>query len=68
MKVLSYRLLLRPEPEGGFTADRTTGSHIAYYHAERHLRVVVLFHRRDVPKGTLVAILRHAGLESRNLY
>ena len=52
----------------GFVADRTTGTHIVYYDPERHLRVVVPFHRRDVPKGTLVAILRHAGLDASDLY
>ncbi len=46
-----------------FIADRATGSHSVYYHPERHLRVVVPFDRRDAPKGTLVAILKHAGLE-----
>jgi len=46
----------------GFVLDRTRGSHRIYYHLESKRRVVVPFHRGDLPRGTLLEILRRAGL------
>jgi len=46
----------------GFVLDHTSGSHYVFYHPETKRRVTVPFHRRDLPKGTLLAILRQAGL------
>jgi predicted RNA binding protein YcfA (HicA-like mRNA interferase family) len=46
----------------GFILDRTKGSHHIYYHPETRRRVVVPFHKRDLPKGTLLEILRQAGI------
>jgi predicted RNA binding protein YcfA (HicA-like mRNA interferase family) len=46
----------------GFVLDRIKGSHHIYYHPEIKRRVVVPFHKRDLPKGTLLEILRQAGL------
>lgn len=51
----------------GFIADHTSGSHAVYYHPETKRRVVVPFHRRDIPKGTLLAILKQAGLDKSDL-
>ncbi len=46
----------------GFVLDRTKGSHHIYYHAETKKRIVIPFHKKDLPKGTLHEILRQAGL------
>ncbi len=46
----------------GFILDRTKGSHHIYYHAETKKRIVIPFHKKDLPKGTLHEILRQAGL------
>jgi predicted RNA binding protein YcfA (HicA-like mRNA interferase family) len=46
----------------GFILDRAKGSHHIYYHPETKRRVTIPFHKRDVPKGTLLEILRQAGL------
>jgi predicted RNA binding protein YcfA (HicA-like mRNA interferase family) len=51
----------------GFTLDRTKGSHHIYYHPETKRRVVVPFHKRDLPKGTLLEILRQAGISREEL-
>jgi predicted RNA binding protein YcfA (HicA-like mRNA interferase family) len=51
----------------GFVLDRTSGSHRIYYHPGTKRRVVVPFHRRDVPKGTLLEILRQAGIDPDRL-
>ena len=51
----------------GFELDRTKGSHHIYYHSETGRRVVVPFHKRDLPRGTLRAILRQAGIDPQEL-
>jgi len=46
----------------GFVLDRTKVSHYIYIHPETNRSVVVPFHRRDIPQGTLLEILRQAGI------
>ena len=46
----------------GFVLDRIRGSHHIYYHPETKKRVVVPLHKKDLPKGTLLEILRQAGI------
>ncbi len=54
--------LIRILLEHGFTLDRQTGSHRVYYNEETKKRVVVPYHRKELPRGTLIAILKEAGL------
>jgi predicted RNA binding protein YcfA (HicA-like mRNA interferase family) len=49
----------------GFVLDHSSGSHRVYYHAEMKKRVVVPFHNRDIPKGTLFAILKQAAIDKK---
>jgi predicted RNA binding protein YcfA (HicA-like mRNA interferase family) len=51
----------------GFVLDHQRGSHRVYYNATTGKRAVVPYHRRDLPKGTLLAILRQAGLSRDDL-
>ena len=46
----------------GYVFDHQTGSHRVYFNASSNKRVTVPYHKRDLPKGTLVAILKAAGL------
>ena len=46
----------------GFLLDRIKGSHHIYYNPETKRRVVVPLHKKDLPKGTLLEILRQAGI------
>ncbi len=47
----------------GFAVHHVTGSHHFLKHPDRPMvRVSVPFHRKDVPRGTLRAIIRQAGL------
>jgi predicted RNA binding protein YcfA (HicA-like mRNA interferase family) len=46
----------------GFVLDRAKGSHRIYYQPETKKRVVVPFHRKDLPQGTLLEILKQAGI------
>ena len=51
----------------GFVLDRSKGSHRIYFHPETRKRVVVPFHRKDLPQGTLREILRQAGINREEL-
>ncbi|MCJ7472693.1 MAG: type II toxin-antitoxin system HicA family toxin [Actinobacteria bacterium] len=51
----------------GFILDRTKGSHQIYYLPETKIRVVVPFHKKDLPVGTCLAILKSAGIGKKEL-
>ncbi|GAB4501948.1 MAG: type II toxin-antitoxin system HicA family toxin [Anaerolineales bacterium] len=51
----------------GFVLDRSKGSHQIYFHPQTRQRVVVPFHRKDLPIGTLLEILRQAGIRKDEL-
>lgn len=59
---LTPREVARLLEQRGFVLDRVKGSHRIYYNPETRRRVVVPFHKRDLPKGTLAEILRQAGI------
>ncbi len=49
--------------QNGFEFDHQTGSHKVYYNLQTKRRVTVPYHKRDLPKGTLLSILKQAGLK-----
>ena len=51
----------------GFVLDRIKGSHHIYYQPETKRRVVVPLHKRDLPKGTMLEILKQAGISKEEL-
>ena len=51
----------------GFIFDRSKGSHQIYYHKEKKLRAVIPMHNKDLPTGTLHAILKQAGIDKNEL-
>ncbi len=51
----------------GFVEDHASGSHLVFYNSQNKKRAVVPFHRRDIPKGTLLAILREAGFSRKDI-
>ena len=51
----------------GFVLERTRGSHRIYYNPEAKRRAVVPFHKKDLPKGTALAILKQAGIGREEL-
>jgi predicted RNA binding protein YcfA (HicA-like mRNA interferase family) len=51
----------------GFELDRVKGSHHIYYHPQTKRRVIVPLHKKDLPKGTLLEILRQAGISKKDL-
>jgi predicted RNA binding protein YcfA (HicA-like mRNA interferase family) len=44
-----------------------SGSHFVYYHPNTKRRAVVPQHNRDLPKGTLLSLLREAGFSRTDL-
>ena len=49
--------------EHGFVEKRQTGSHRIFFHPERRRAVPVPVGKKDLPIGTLRAILNEAGIE-----
>jgi len=48
--------------KNGFTFDRAKGSHHIYYNHSTGKRAIIPFHNKDLPKGTLLQILKQAGI------
>jgi predicted RNA binding protein YcfA (HicA-like mRNA interferase family) len=55
------RQVIRFLEQNGFALDHTSGSHLIFYHPVSRRRAVVPRHNRDLPKGTLMSLLREAG-------
>lgn len=45
----------------GFVLDHTKGSHRYYRHPDRPGLVTIAFHAKTLKRGTLMAIVKHAG-------
>ncbi|MFH0926191.1 MAG: type II toxin-antitoxin system HicA family toxin [bacterium] len=52
----------------GFVLERIKGSHYVYYHNSMKKRVVIPFHKKDLPRGTLLEILKQAGIRKEELH
>lgn len=50
----------------GFVEDHQTGSHKVFYHPTTGKRAVVPVHMKDLPNGTLRAIIREAGIDRKD--
>lgn len=51
----------------GFVLDHKTGSHFIFYDAKNKKCVVVPYHSKDLPKGTMASILKQAGINKDEL-
>ncbi len=51
----------------GFVLDRVKGSHHIYLQPETGLRAVVPLHKKDLPIGTMLSILKQAGIDREDL-
>lgn len=51
----------------GFVLDRIKGSHHIYYNSETKKRAIVPLHKRDLPKGTLLEILKQSDISKDEL-
>ena len=64
---LTPRKIIAILEKKGFVLDRIKGSHHVYYHPETKRRVIVPLHKKDLPKGTLLEILKQAGISKDEL-
>jgi len=64
---LTAKRVIKILKQNGFELDHTTGSHYVFYNLMTKKRVTVAYHTRDIPKGTLVAIFKQAGLSADDL-
>jgi predicted RNA binding protein YcfA (HicA-like mRNA interferase family) len=64
---LTARQVIQLLEREGFCFDRARGSHQIFYHPHTGRRVVVPLHKKDLPKGTLLEILRQAGISPEEL-
>jgi len=51
----------------GFQIDHISGSHFVLYHPVDKKRVTIPSHAKDLPRGTLLAILRQSGIDKVQL-
>jgi predicted RNA binding protein YcfA (HicA-like mRNA interferase family) len=61
---MTPRELRRILEQNGFVFTRQSGSHAIFKHPISKRRVVLPIHSRDIPIGTLHAILKDAGLKT----
>lgn len=64
---VTLKELIRLLEQKGFVFDRSKGSHQIYFNQEKKLRIVVPMHNKDLPTGTLPAILKQAGIDKNEL-
>ena len=64
---LTPQKIIKVLEKKGFVLDRVKGSHHIYYHPETKRRAVVPLHKRDLPKRTLLEILKQAGISRDEL-
>ena len=62
LPVLSSKQTIKILEQNGFHLRRSSGSHFIFYHPETKRKVIVPYHAKDIPKGTLLAILKQAGI------
>jgi predicted RNA binding protein YcfA (HicA-like mRNA interferase family) len=67
LPILTPKDIVRLLVEKGFVLDRINGSHHIYYHSALRKRIVVPFHVKDLPKGTMLSILKQAGIQKTEL-
>ncbi len=67
LPAIRSRQVVRFLEQSGFALDHTSGSHYVFYHPRSRRRAVVPSHNRDLPKGTLMSLLREAGFSREEL-
>lgn len=61
--VLKPAKVIKKFEKMGFVKDRQSGSHVILYNAKSRQRAVIPLHVKDLPKGTLRAILKQTGVD-----
>ena len=56
------RELIKKFEKAGYVVDRQKGSHVILYHKTERKRLTIPMHVGEMPKGTLLSIIKQAGL------
>jgi predicted RNA binding protein YcfA (HicA-like mRNA interferase family) len=64
---LTPKKILRILERAGFEIDHITGSHYILFNPLTGKRVTLPFHTKDLPKGTINAIFKSAGITKKDL-
>lgn len=56
------RELIKKFEKAGYIIDRQKGSHVILYHPTQGKRLTIPLHVREMPKGTLLSVIKQAGL------
>ena len=64
---ISSKKLIKTLKSLGFELDHSTGSHFIFYNIKTKKRAVVPYHLKDLPKGTIMSILKEAGITKKQL-
>lgn len=64
---LSPDEIIRLLKKHGFELVRTKGSHQIFKNKTSGKMAVVPMHKRDLPKGTMLSILKQAGIDKEDL-
>ena len=68
LPIISSKKLIQALKRGGFVIDHQTGSHLSMSHPKDPNRFAVIpVHTKDIAKGTLMFILRQAGISKDEL-
>lgn len=67
LPAISPKKLVQILKQLGFQLDHTTGSHFIFYNPESKKRAVIPYHAKDLPRGTLMSILKEAGISRKEL-
>ena len=67
LKSFSAKEIIKILKQNGFQLDHSTGSHFIFYHRESKTRVVVPYHNKSLPKGTMYSILKQAEIDKDDL-
>ena len=61
------KTIIRILEKNGFTLFRIKGSHHIFFNPDNKRKVIVPFHKKDLPRGTLFEIVKQAGLKKSDL-
>ncbi len=64
---LNSKEVIKIVEKNGFKLVRTKGSHKIYRNGVTKKLVVIPFHKKDLPKGTLLEILKQAGIDKSDI-
>ena len=67
LPILTARKLIKILEKLGFRLDHKTGSHFIFYDSKNKRRAVVPCHGKDLPKGTILSILKQTGITREEL-